>query len=66
MDILTQIVYLLSIPKPISPRQSKSNARGEVWGKRPMALAYANVPGNAARALAQHLELAFPVYAGAR
>eukprot|EP00965_Chrysotila_dentata_P007675 250223-Pleurochrysis_carterae.AAC.2 len=44
----------------ISPRQSKCDATGEVWGNRPIALAYVDVPGNAAKALA-HLELAFPV-----
>eukprot|EP00965_Chrysotila_dentata_P164448 5429662-Pleurochrysis_carterae.AAC.1 len=49
----------------VSPRQSKCDATGEVWGDRPIALAYADVSGNGARALA-HLELAFPVEASAR
>eukprot|EP00965_Chrysotila_dentata_P034027 1132998-Pleurochrysis_carterae.AAC.1 len=35
-----------------SPRQSKCDATGEVWGDRPVALAYLDVPGNAAKALA--------------
>eukprot|EP00965_Chrysotila_dentata_P170471 5627257-Pleurochrysis_carterae.AAC.1 len=49
----------------VSPRQSKCDATGEVWGDRPIALAYADVPCNAAKALA-HVELAFPVEASAR
>eukprot|EP00965_Chrysotila_dentata_P186028 6141958-Pleurochrysis_carterae.AAC.1 len=48
-----------------SPRQSKCDATGEIWGDRPIALAYIDVPGNAANALA-HLELAFPVEASVR
>eukprot|EP00965_Chrysotila_dentata_P045903 1525738-Pleurochrysis_carterae.AAC.1 len=40
----------------VSPRQSKCDATGEVWGDRPIALAYLDMPGNAAKALA-HLEL---------
>eukprot|EP00965_Chrysotila_dentata_P142154 4699976-Pleurochrysis_carterae.AAC.1 len=42
-----------------------ASPRSEVWGDRPVALAYLDVPGNAAKALA-HLELQFPVEAGAR
>eukprot|EP00965_Chrysotila_dentata_P138940 4595102-Pleurochrysis_carterae.AAC.1 len=49
----------------VSPRQSKCSATGEVWDDRPIALAYIDVPGNAAKALA-HLELEFPVEASAR
>eukprot|EP00965_Chrysotila_dentata_P121065 4004077-Pleurochrysis_carterae.AAC.1 len=49
----------------LSPRQSKCDATGEVWGDRPIALAHIDAPGNAAKALA-HLELAFPVEASAR
>eukprot|EP00965_Chrysotila_dentata_P057273 1899599-Pleurochrysis_carterae.AAC.1 len=49
----------------VPPRQSKCDATGEVWGDRPIALANADVQGNAARSLA-HLELAFPVEASAR
>eukprot|EP00965_Chrysotila_dentata_P172237 5683713-Pleurochrysis_carterae.AAC.1 len=50
----------------VSPRQSKCDATGEVyWGDRPIALAYADVLANAAKALA-HLELAFPIEASAR
>eukprot|EP00965_Chrysotila_dentata_P243996 6205722-Pleurochrysis_carterae.AAC.1 len=49
----------------VSPRQSKCDATGEVWGGRPVTLAYLDVPGNAAMALA-HLELHFPVEAAAR
>eukprot|EP00965_Chrysotila_dentata_P211492 6186492-Pleurochrysis_carterae.AAC.2 len=49
----------------VSPRQSKCDATGEVWGDRLIALAYIVVPGNAAKALA-YLELAFPVEASAR
>eukprot|EP00965_Chrysotila_dentata_P044937 1493032-Pleurochrysis_carterae.AAC.1 len=48
----------------VSPRQSKCDATGEVWGDRPIALAYADVPGNAPKALAR-LELDFPVEASA-
>eukprot|EP00965_Chrysotila_dentata_P237525 6201962-Pleurochrysis_carterae.AAC.2 len=33
---------------------------GEVWGDRPIALVYVDVPGNAAKVLA-YLKLAFPV-----
>eukprot|EP00965_Chrysotila_dentata_P058246 1931271-Pleurochrysis_carterae.AAC.2 len=36
----------------VSPRQSKYDATGEVCGDRPVALAYLDVPGNAAKALA--------------
>eukprot|EP00965_Chrysotila_dentata_P100998 3336407-Pleurochrysis_carterae.AAC.3 len=49
----------------IFSRQSKYNATGEVWSDRPIALAYVNVPGNTANALA-HLKLAFPVMASVR
>eukprot|EP00965_Chrysotila_dentata_P121421 4014058-Pleurochrysis_carterae.AAC.1 len=48
-----------------SPRQSKCDATGGVWGDRPMALVYIDVPGNAAKVLA-HLELAFPFEASVR
>eukprot|EP00965_Chrysotila_dentata_P143701 4748259-Pleurochrysis_carterae.AAC.1 len=48
----------------VSPRQSECNATGEVWGDRPIALAYADAPGNAAMAFA-HSELALPVKASA-
>eukprot|EP00965_Chrysotila_dentata_P094250 3115905-Pleurochrysis_carterae.AAC.1 len=43
----------------VSPRRSKCDATGEVWGDRPIALAYADVPGNVAKALVR-LELDFP------
>eukprot|EP00965_Chrysotila_dentata_P072120 2382958-Pleurochrysis_carterae.AAC.1 len=49
----------------IYPRQSKCDATGKVWGDRTIALAYVDVPGNAAKALA-YLKLAFPVEASAR
>eukprot|EP00965_Chrysotila_dentata_P008677 282287-Pleurochrysis_carterae.AAC.2 len=56
---LPTLVYLTSLAPgnrcDVSPRQSKCDATGEVWGDRPIALAYAYVPGNAARALA-HLQ----------
>eukprot|EP00965_Chrysotila_dentata_P075614 2497250-Pleurochrysis_carterae.AAC.2 len=43
----------------VSSRQNKCDATDESWGRHtPIALAYADVPGNAAKALA-HLELAF-------
>eukprot|EP00965_Chrysotila_dentata_P213417 6187613-Pleurochrysis_carterae.AAC.3 len=51
----------------VPPRQSKCDAIDEVWGDRPIALAYVDVPGNVAKALAlAHLELAFTVEANAR
>eukprot|EP00965_Chrysotila_dentata_P080763 2664827-Pleurochrysis_carterae.AAC.1 len=50
-----------SLPAP----EHQCDATGEVWRGRPIALAYVDVPGNAAKALA-HLELAFPVEASAR
>eukprot|EP00965_Chrysotila_dentata_P004394 142727-Pleurochrysis_carterae.AAC.1 len=49
----------------VSPRQIKCDVTGEVWGDRPVALAYLDVPGNAAKAHAC-LELHFPVEAAAR
>eukprot|EP00965_Chrysotila_dentata_P244175 6205814-Pleurochrysis_carterae.AAC.1 len=49
----------------VSPRQSKCDATVKIWGDRPVALAYLDVPDNAAKALAC-LELHFPMEAAAR
>eukprot|EP00965_Chrysotila_dentata_P178700 5901633-Pleurochrysis_carterae.AAC.1 len=46
-------------------RGSHGRRSREVWGDRPIALAYVDVPGKAAKALA-HLKLAFPVEANVR
>eukprot|EP00965_Chrysotila_dentata_P171445 5658008-Pleurochrysis_carterae.AAC.1 len=43
----------------ISPRERKYDATGTVWGDRPIACVYIDVPGNAAKAIA-HLDQAFP------
>eukprot|EP00965_Chrysotila_dentata_P254351 6211840-Pleurochrysis_carterae.AAC.6 len=55
-----QALAMLGDRCEIFPGQSKCDATGEVMGNRPIALAYVDVPGNAAKALA-HLELAFSV-----